>query len=97
MNDAEIILADEPIGALDRYSGEEVLRILEELHAEGRTIIIVTYDMTVARRAERIIEISDGEILADHVKLPAETIADQAISRTGMWHSSIKSASGDRF
>ncbi|UXM95063.1 MacB family efflux pump subunit [Bartonella sp. HY329] len=65
MNDGEVILADEPTGALDKQSGEEVLRILEELHAEGRTIIIVTHDMNVARRAERIIEISDGEILTD--------------------------------
>ncbi len=65
MNDAEVILADEPTGALDRHSGEEVLRILEELHAEGRTVVIVTHDMTVASRAERIVEISDGAIIAD--------------------------------
>ncbi|MET3589168.1 macrolide transport system ATP-binding/permease protein [Bartonella silvatica] len=65
MNNAEVILADEPTGALDKQSGEEVLRILEELHKEGRTIIIVTHDMHVAQRAERIIEISDGEIIAD--------------------------------
>ncbi|WP_142416718.1 MacB family efflux pump subunit [Bartonella massiliensis] len=66
MNNAEVILADEPTGALDKHSGEEVLRILEELHQEGRTIIIVTHDMQVAKRAERIIEISDGEIIADN-------------------------------
>jgi len=65
MNDGEIILADEPTGALDKHSGEEVLTILEEIHASGRTIILVTHDMTVAKRAERIIEISDGEILSD--------------------------------
>ncbi|WP_375624387.1 MacB family efflux pump subunit [Bartonella sp. OC41QHQL] len=65
MNNAEVILADEPTGALDKQSGQEVLRILDELHQEGRTIIIVTHDMQVAKRAERIIEISDGEIIGD--------------------------------
>ncbi len=65
MNDAEIILADEPTGALDSASGDQVLRILDELHAEGRTVIIVTHDMSIARRAERIIEISDGVIISD--------------------------------
>ncbi|MFQ8432688.1 MacB family efflux pump subunit [Amaricoccus sp. W119] len=65
MNDADIILADEPTGALDSHSGEEVLRILEELHAGGRTIVLVTHDPNVAARAERIIEVSDGEIISD--------------------------------
>lgn len=65
MNNAEVILADEPTGALDKQSGHEVLRILDELHQEGRTIIIVTHDMQVAERADRIIEISDGQIVAD--------------------------------
>lgn len=65
MNDAEIILADEPTGALDTASGEEVLRILRELHGEGRTVIIVTHDMSIAEKAERIIEISDGHIVSD--------------------------------
>ncbi|MDI4655801.1 MacB family efflux pump subunit [Xanthobacter autotrophicus] len=65
MNGAQVILADEPTGALDSKSGAEVLRILDELHAEGRTIIIVTHDMSVAERADRIIEIRDGEIVAD--------------------------------
>jgi macrolide transport system ATP-binding/permease protein len=65
MNGANVILADEPTGALDKHSGEEVLKILEELHAEGKTVIIVTHDMAVAARAERIIEISDGVIISD--------------------------------
>lgn len=70
MNGANVILADEPTGALDKHSGEEVLRILEELNAEGKTIIIVTHDMNVASRARRIIEISDGVILSDRRNEP---------------------------
>lgn len=65
INGAEVILADEPTGALDRRSGEEVLKILKELHREGRTIIIVTHDADVAARAERIIELRDGGIVSD--------------------------------
>ena len=65
INGAEVILADEPTGALDRRSGEEVLKILKELHREGRTIIIVTHDADVAARAERVIELRDGKIVAD--------------------------------
>jgi macrolide transport system ATP-binding/permease protein len=65
MNGAQVILADEPTGALDKASSAEVLRILDELNAEGHTVIIVTHDPTVAARARRVIEISDGEILSD--------------------------------
>ena len=72
MNNATVILADEPTGALDSRSGEEVLRILGELNREGRTVIIVTHDMAVAARADRIIEIRDGVIVADR-----RTEADQ--------------------
>ncbi|MBJ6133211.1 MacB family efflux pump subunit [Ochrobactrum sp. Q0168] len=79
MNNASLILADEPTGALDKHSGEEVLRILGELHAEGRTVIIVTHDMSIASKAERIIEISDGEIIADHPVEKSE-IVESALS-----------------
>ncbi|ROT95435.1 MacB family efflux pump subunit [Altererythrobacter sp. FM1] len=65
MNGGAIILADEPTGALDTASGEEVMQILQELNAEGHTIILVTHDMAVAAHADRIIEISDGVIVAD--------------------------------
>nr|MBF0683259.1 ABC transporter permease [Pseudomonas sp.] len=65
MNGGEVILADEPTGALDTHSGQEVMAILKELHAEGHTIIIVTHDMQVAENAQRIIEISDGSIIDD--------------------------------
>ena len=67
VNGGEVILADEPTGALDSNSGREVMEILRELHAEGHTIIIVTHDAKVAENADRIIEISDGEIIADRL------------------------------
>ncbi|WP_343723269.1 MacB family efflux pump subunit [Herbaspirillum seropedicae] len=72
MNGGAIILADEPTGALDKGSGEEVMRILKELHAEGHTIILVTHDMTVASHAQRVIEISDGVIISDHQHLAVD-------------------------
>ncbi len=67
MNGGQLILADEPTGALDSKSGEELMTVLEELNAEGHTVIIVTHDMSVAEHARRIIEISDGEIIADRL------------------------------
>ncbi|MGN6827640.1 MacB family efflux pump subunit [Paucibacter sp. M5-1] len=71
MNGGDVILADEPTGALDRASGQEVMKILEELHADGHTIILVTHDAQVAAHAQRVIEISDGEIVADRRKSDA--------------------------
>lgn len=65
MNGGQVILADEPTGALDSASGVEVMKILAELHAEGHTIILVTHDMTIAQHAQRIIELRDGEIISD--------------------------------
>ncbi|HSC79666.1 MAG TPA: MacB family efflux pump subunit [Chitinolyticbacter sp.] len=65
MNGGEVILADEPTGALDSRSGEEVLKTLKELHARGHTVILVTHDAHVAAQAERVIEIRDGRIVAD--------------------------------
>lgn len=81
------ILADEPTGALDTHSGEEVLKILEELHREGHTVIIVTHDMSVAAHAQRIIEIRDGRIIADRTntsvdatRVPRQKLANTAPS-----------------
>ncbi|HTT08961.1 MAG TPA: MacB family efflux pump subunit [Gammaproteobacteria bacterium] len=62
MNDPPVILADEPTGALDSKSGQEVLGLLRQLHAEGRTIILITHDESIAANAERIIRIRDGRI-----------------------------------
>ncbi len=68
MNGGDVILADEPTGALDSVSGEEVMRILRELHADGHTVVIVTHDPKVAQYAQRIIEVADGVIVSDKYK-----------------------------
>lgn len=65
MNGGDIILADEPTGALDSKSGETVMQILQQLHQEGHTIILVTHNKHIAQFANRIIEIKDGEIIQD--------------------------------
>ncbi|EKN3986376.1 MacB family efflux pump subunit [Yersinia enterocolitica] len=65
MNGGEVILADEPTGALDTHSGTEVLNILKGLHQQGHTVVIVTHDMSIAEHAQRIIELRDGEVIAD--------------------------------
>ncbi|MGE6469422.1 MacB family efflux pump subunit [Serratia proteamaculans] len=74
MNGGEVILADEPTGALDSHSGQEVMGILKDLHARGHTVVIVTHDMQIAEHAQRIIELSDGEIIADRQK-SAQSVA----------------------
>lgn len=70
INGGDVILADEPTGALDKNSGIEVMRILRELNAKGHTIILVTHDHNVAKNATRIIEISDGHIISDQPNTP---------------------------
>ena len=70
MNGGEIILADEPTGALDSKSGETVLEILQYLHREGHTIIMVTHDPNIAATASRVIEIKDGRIIKDERQQP---------------------------
>lgn len=65
MNGAQVILADEPTGALDQQSGEDVLALLKQLHRQGHTVILITHDQKVADHAERIIRIADGRIIQD--------------------------------
>ncbi|HEY9214061.1 MAG TPA: MacB family efflux pump subunit [Ancylobacter sp.] len=65
MNAAPVILADEPTGALDSRSGEDVLALLSELNAEGHTIILITHDPDVAAHARRIVRFQDGRIVSD--------------------------------
>lgn len=66
MNGGDIILADEPTGALDSQSGKDVMAILRNLNSQGHTIIMVTHDPSIAAQAERVIEIKDGQILKDY-------------------------------
>jgi putative ABC transport system ATP-binding protein len=65
MNDPPLILADEPTGNLDTASGESIMELLTELHREGRTIIVVTHDETIAAYSEREFLIQDGVIAYD--------------------------------
>ena len=65
MNGGRIILADEPTGALDTKSGEDVMRLIRELSGRGHTIILITHDREVADHADRIIELRDGRIVSD--------------------------------
>jgi len=63
VNQPELLLADEPTGALDSRTGREVLDLITSLHQEGITIVLVTHDSSVAQRAQRIVRIEDGRIL----------------------------------
>ena len=65
VNNPSIILADEPTGNLDSKSGHEIMNILDDLHREGNTIILVTHEDDIAQRAHRIIRLFDGEITED--------------------------------
>ena len=63
VTDPEVILADEPTGNLDSQSGEEVMDIFSRLSGEGKTILVVTHDQSLARRMGRVIEIKDGKVI----------------------------------
>ncbi|MBI4393923.1 MAG: ABC transporter ATP-binding protein [Euryarchaeota archaeon] len=67
VNDPKVILADEPTGNLDSQTGKEILDILEELRREGRTIVLVTHDREIARRADRVVSMLDGRIRGNDV------------------------------
>ncbi|MGE4327863.1 MAG: ATP-binding cassette domain-containing protein, partial [Pseudodonghicola sp.] len=71
MNGGEVILADEPTGALDTKSSAELIDLLLDLNARGHTIVMVTHDPNVATHAHRIIEVSDGRVIADNRKIDA--------------------------
>jgi macrolide transport system ATP-binding/permease protein len=89
VNDPPVILADEPTGALDSKSGDEVLALLKQLHAEGRTIILITHAENVARHAGRIVRIQDGRILED-----TGSFTDQATESVAADNRSFESAVG---
>ncbi|MED0588453.1 ABC transporter ATP-binding protein [Bacillus subtilis] len=65
VNQPRFILADEPTGALDTKSSEQILSLFSELHREGKTIIMITHDPDVAKKADRTVFIRDGELILD--------------------------------
>lgn len=64
VNDPKIILADEPTGSLDSKTAAEIMSVFKRLNDDGKTVIIVTHDLGIAKQCDRIIEISDGEIVS---------------------------------
>jgi putative ABC transport system ATP-binding protein len=74
-----IILADEPTGNLDSKTGDDILRVIDELNDEGRTIIMVTHDEAIAHRAHRIIRLRDGLIIAEEQNGLPQTVATPAL------------------
>jgi putative ABC transport system ATP-binding protein len=65
INDPLILLADEPTGALDSKTGQQILALFDELVAQGKTIILVTHDPSVAHRCQRVITLHDGHVAKD--------------------------------
>ncbi|WP_027329247.1 MacB family efflux pump subunit [Marinimicrobium agarilyticum] len=87
MNGGQIILADEPTGALDSQSGRDVMDLLRSLSAQGHTIVLITHDAEVAKHAHRRIDISDGRIVADPgPQTPSTTQTDPSDQPTADWH-----------
>lgn len=73
VNQPSLLLADEPTGALDTKTGEEVLDLFEDLHQQGLTIIVVTHDRQVAERTKRIITLTDGQVTGDIAHTPSQS------------------------
>lgn len=65
VTDPSVLLADEPTGALDSRSAEEVMRLVEELNSEGRTVLIITHESDIAGHAKRVVRLLDGEVVDD--------------------------------
>lgn len=68
VNDASILLCDEPTGALDQKTGKEIIDIFSDINRQGKTVILVTHDPNVAKSCHRVLTISDGEIVTEHIE-----------------------------
>ena len=75
VTEPDLVLADEPTGNLDSHSGAEVIEIFKDLHARGRTIVLITHDVDVAGAADRVVHIRDGRLLDDPGDAPAEALS----------------------
>ena len=78
-----VILADEPTGALDSHTGREVLGILQRLHKEGNTVVLITHDNSIAVQAERIIRLEDGHIVYDGDAHAPEAVVQPGVRAAG--------------
>ena len=76
----QIILADEPTGALDSHTGREVIGMLQQLHREGHTVVLITHDNSIAVQAERIIRLEDGQVVYDGDAHAPEAIVQPTLS-----------------
>jgi putative ABC transport system ATP-binding protein len=65
VNEPSLLMADEPTGALDTKTGEEIMALFQDLHREGKTLVVVTHEDDIARHCERIVRFKDGEIVSD--------------------------------
>ena len=75
-----VILADEPTGALDSHTGREVLGILQKLHRQGNTVVLITHDNSIAVQAERIIRLEDGHVVYDGDAHAPEAVVQPALT-----------------
>ena len=80
INKPQIILADEPTGALDSHTGREVIGMLQQLHSEGHTVVLITHDNSIAVQAERIIRLEDGQVVYDGDAHAPEAIVQPTLS-----------------
>ena len=80
-----VILADEPTGALDSRTGREVLALLQDLHREGNTIVLITHDNSIARKAERIIRLEDGRVIYDGPSDAEQAVVHEMCIRDRSW------------
>src|ERR1700732_3193137 len=75
VNSPSIVLADEPTGNLDSKTGDEIMNLFQNLHAQGNTIILVTHEHDIAQHAHRIIYIRDGRIASDEAVVKTQTVS----------------------